>query len=61
MLLKTGIVLEHLHDLEMYEMIESGLRGGMVQVSKKYVKANNKPPHIASIIAKRGFHCLNKA
>jgi hypothetical protein len=42
MLLKTGIVLEQLYDLEMYEMIESGLRGGMCQVSKKYVKANNK-------------------
>jgi len=42
MLLKTGVVLEQIHDLEMYEMIESGLRGGMVQVSKKHVKANNK-------------------
>jgi hypothetical protein len=42
MLLKTGIVLEQLHDLDMYEMIESGLRGGMCQVSKKFVKANNK-------------------
>ena len=26
----------------MYEMIERGLRGGMCQVSKKHVKANNK-------------------
>jgi hypothetical protein len=34
MLLKTGIALEQLYGLEMYEMIESGLRGGMCQVSK---------------------------
>jgi hypothetical protein len=42
MLLKTGIELEQIHDLEMYEMIEQGLRGGMCQVSKKHIKANNK-------------------
>ena len=42
MLKKTGIVLEHITDLDMYEMLESGLRGGMCQVSHKNVKANNK-------------------
>ena len=42
MLLKTGVELERIHDLDMYEMIESGLRGGMCQVSHKHVKANNK-------------------
>jgi hypothetical protein len=48
MLLKTneelGEVheLEQIHDLEMYEMIESGLRGGMCQVSQKHIEANNK-------------------
>ena len=31
-----------LYDLDMYEMIESGLRGGMCQVSKKHMNANNK-------------------
>ena len=42
MLLKTDVELEQLHDLDMYEMIENGLRGGMCQVSHKHVKANNK-------------------
>ena len=42
MLFKTGVELEQIHDLDMYEMIESGLRGGMCQVSHKHIKANNK-------------------
>ena len=42
MLKKTEIYLEHITDLDMYEMLESGLRGGMCQVSHKHVKANNK-------------------
>ena len=42
MLLKTGVELEQIHDLEMYEMIEKGLRGGVCQVSRKHVTANNK-------------------
>ena len=42
MLLKTGITLEQIHDLEMYEMIEKGLRGGVCQVSQKHITANNK-------------------
>ena len=42
MLLKTGVKLEQLHDLEMYEMIEKGLRGGVCQVSQKHITANNK-------------------
>ena len=32
---KTDVVLEQIHDLDMYEMIEKGLRGGMCQVTKK--------------------------
>ena len=42
MLLKTGVELDQIHDLDMYEMIENGLRGGMCQVSHKHIKANNK-------------------
>jgi hypothetical protein len=42
MLLKTDIELEQIHDLDMYEMIEKGKRGGMCQVSHKHAKANNK-------------------
>ena len=42
MLLKTGVEPDHIHDLDMYDMIENGLRGGMCQVSHKHVKANNK-------------------
>ena len=42
MLKKTKVKMDHLHDLDMYEMIEKGLRGGMCQVSKKHMKANNK-------------------
>ena len=42
MLLKTGVKLDLITDLDMYEMVEKGLRGGMCQVSKKHVKANNK-------------------
>ena len=42
MLKKTNIVLNLLHDQDMYEMIEKGKRGGVCQVSSKYVKANNK-------------------
>ncbi len=42
MLKITGVEIELLTDLNMYEMIEKGLRGGMCQVSQKHVKANNK-------------------
>ena len=42
MLLKTGVEIEQLHDQEMYEMVEKGMRGGMCQVSHKLAVANNK-------------------
>ena len=42
MLLKTGIELELLHDEELYNMVEKGLRGGMVQCAYKKAIANNK-------------------
>ena len=42
MLLKTGVELELLHDEELYNMVEKGLRGGMCQVSMRKSIANNK-------------------
>ena len=41
MLLKTGIKLELISDMEMFDMIESAKRGGIVQVANKLCKANN--------------------
>ena len=38
----TGIRLKQKHNKDMYEMIEKGLRGGMMQCSYKKVAANNK-------------------
>ena len=37
----TGISLEQLSDGEMYEFFESGIRGGVSQISKCYARANN--------------------
>ena len=42
MLLKTGICLDLIYDEEVYKMVESGLRGGMCQVSHRKAEANNK-------------------
>ena len=42
MLKNTKVKLDHIHDLDMYEMIESGLRGGMCQVPRKHMTANNR-------------------
>ena len=38
----TGVRLQQIHNKDMYEMIEKGLRGGMTQCAHKKVEANNK-------------------
>ena len=38
----TGIEMDLVYDQEMYEMIDAGLRGGMIQTTCKKVEANNK-------------------
>lgn len=42
MLLYTKIELDLISDVEMYQMIEKGIRGGLAQCSLRHVKANNK-------------------
>ena len=50
---KTNIVLDSVHDQDMYEIIEKGKRGCVCQVSPKYCKANNKymKPHNQDLIS----------
>lgn len=42
MLKKTGIELELLTDMEQYMFVESGIRGGLTFIGKRYCKANHE-------------------
>lgn len=42
MLLHTKIKLDLISDVEMYQMIEKGIRGGLAQCSLRHAKANNR-------------------
>ncbi|CAP20528.2 Protein CBG23762 [Caenorhabditis briggsae] len=42
MLFKTGVKLQTIKDVEMYNFIEKGIRGGMCNTMLRYSKANNK-------------------
>ena len=42
MLKMTGINLELITDIDMYQMVEKGLRGGISYIANRYSKPNNK-------------------
>ncbi len=44
MLKQTGIELELVKDIDQYQFIESGLRGGICYIAQRFSKANN--PHV---------------
>ncbi|CAG9790332.1 unnamed protein product [Diatraea saccharalis] len=41
MLLHTGVVLGLVSDIDIYQMLERGIRGGLAKCSLRYAKANN--------------------
>ncbi|KAK0056091.1 hypothetical protein Bpfe_014492 [Biomphalaria pfeifferi] len=48
-LMKSDVELELLTDADMFEMIESGKRGGVAMITKRYSEANNSTMSEASI------------
>ena len=42
MLKVTGINLKLITDIDMYQMVETGLRGGVSYIANRYSKPNNK-------------------
>ena len=42
MLKMSGVELEKISDIDMYLVIEIGLRGGIPYIAKRHNKANNK-------------------
>lgn len=38
----TEVKLDTLHDIEMYQFMEKGIRGGISMISHRYAEANNK-------------------
>lgn len=63
MQLYTGVELDLISDVEIYQMFEKGIRGGLAQCSRRYAKANNKylsdyKPNISSNYLMY-FDCVN--
>ena len=42
MLKMTSVKLEKIFDIDMYLFIEKRIRGGIVDIAKRYSKSNNK-------------------
>ena len=42
MLKKTGVKLELMSDVDQFQFIERGIRGGVLYICESYAKANNK-------------------
>ena len=53
MLKKTGVELDLITDVDMFNMVEKGKRGGMCQVSQRFAEANN--PYMGEDYDKTAF------